>query len=136
MVARVLIFSLAWIAALGLLAALLMQPSRPAPRVVGASPAPLSKSNRVPKAGESDARYPGWTVRRSFSAHHVMVVDVEADRPAEARRIAIQIVEPVRDRYEEVLIYVRKPGTMGELAARRIQWTPRHGYVEAIYDTR
>jgi hypothetical protein len=136
MFARVLIFSLAWIAALGLSAALLVQSSRPAPRMARASPAPVSKSNRLPKAGASDERYPGWTVKRAFSAHHVMVVDVETDRPAEARRIAIQIVEPVRDRYEEVLIYVRKPGTLGELATRRVQWTPREGYVEAIYDTR
>src|SRR5918994_7443927 len=67
--------------------------------------------NNVARGG----RMPAWTVTSATSVHHVMVVDVEAERPNEARPIAIQIIEPIRDRYEEVLIYVRRPGTSKEL---------------------
>jgi len=64
----------------------------------------------------------------------MMVVEVETDLPDTARQIAAQVVEPLKDRYDEVLIYIRKPGTPADdLPARRIQWTRRAGYVETIY---
>jgi hypothetical protein len=85
---------------------------------------------------QADIQRIGWTVTRATSAHHMMVVDVEARRLDEAKGIASQIVEPVRSRgYEEILIYVRQPG-MREPAVRRIQWTPRGGYVETSYADR
>lgn len=79
---------------------------------------------------------PEWIVTKANSAHHVMVVEVEAQRLEEARAIAIQIVKPVRSRgYEEILIYVRVPRGGIDAAMRRIQWTPNGGFVETVYDT-
>ena len=84
-----------------------------------------------PRAG---TRYPGWTVTSAYSAHHMMVVEVETDLPDTARQIAAQVVEPLKDRYDEVLIYIRTPRTpKDELPERRIQWTRRTGYVEIVY---
>jgi hypothetical protein len=127
--ARVLLFGTAWLA---LLAALIM--------AIGPVERPDSVRHPIPaavlpppppRAGE---RYPGWTVTRAYSAHHMMVVEVQTDLGASASAIAAQLVEPVRDHYDEVLIYVRAPGQRtDDLAARRIQWTKRAGYVEAIY---
>jgi len=75
-----------------------------------------------------------WIVTKANSAHHAMVVEVEADRLEEARAIAIQIVQPMRSRgYEEILIYVRAPGSGIDAAMRRVQWTPKGGFVETVY---
>lgn len=91
----------------------------------------LTDNARTPQAPRV-----GWTVTKATSAHHMMVVDIDAERLDEARGIAIQIVEPVRTHgYDEILIYVRQPG-MREPAVRRIQWTPRGGYVESSFADR
>ena len=77
---------------------------------------------------------PGWIVTEANSAHYAMVVEVEAQRPEEARAIAIQIVKPMRSRgYKEILIYVRAAPGGTDAATRRIQWTPNGGYVEMVY---
>ena len=77
--------------------------------------------------------WPSWTVTRANSAHSVLVVDVEAARVDNAREIAEQIVKPVRSRgYHEILIYVYETGNP-DAAARRVQWTPRTGYVEMVF---
>ena len=79
----------------------------------------------------SDVPRIGWAVTKATSAQHMMVVDVEAERIEEARGIAVQIVEPVRSQgYDEILVYVRQPGSRIP-AVRRVQWTPRGGYVES-----
>src|SRR5688572_14215308 len=87
------------------------------------------------KAATDRAETPriGWVVTKATAAEHMMVVDVEAERLEEARGIAVQIVEPVRAQgYDEVLIYVRQPGR-ADAAVRRVQWTPRGGYVVTSY---
>jgi hypothetical protein len=82
---------------------------------------------------QSTTLWPAWTVKMANSAHHSLIVDVEARRVEQARDIAEQIVEPVRSRgYQEILIYVRKAGDP-DAAMRRVQWTPRTGYVESAY---
>ncbi len=129
------VLAVAWLGMFALFGAALQWPSRsvnratPADAVTGLTRA----LNNVDRGG-SHRRMPAWTVTSATSAHHVMVVEVEAQQPEQARPVAVQIVEPVRERYEEILIYVRRPGTSNELAARRIQWTPRGGYVETIFN--
>lgn len=108
--------------------------ARPAPEASSALARSLNKS----QAAARPAAFPMWTVIKATSAQHMMVVDVEAVRLDQARFIAAQIVEPVRTHgYDEILIYVYPVGksrdTGGKTAVRRVQWTPRGGYVEAIY---
>jgi hypothetical protein len=131
----VVLFALAWLAVFAIFGAALHWSSRYVARATPAAKAAtaLTRALNHVERGGSGGRMPAWTVTSATSAHHVMVVEVETERLDEARSIAIQIVEPLRDRYEEVLLYVRRPGTSQELAARRIQWTPRGGYVETIY---
>jgi hypothetical protein len=128
--ARVLLFGAGWML---LLAALTVGVSFRAASSTstGEPPASVSPPAPPPRAG---VRYPGWTVTRAYSAHHMMVVEVETDRAANGAAIAAQLVEPLKDRYDEVLIYIRDPGQRpADLPARRIQWTPRAGYVESSY---
>ena len=74
-----------------------------------------------------------WRVTRATAAHATLVVDVEAQRVSEARAIALQIVEPVRTHgYDEILIYVHPAARAVNDTARRVQWTPRGGFVELI----
>jgi hypothetical protein len=130
---RVLLFGAAWTLVLAALVFAFRRPvSPPLASVTSDSrPAVLPPPPPPPRAG---TRFPGWTVTKAYSAHHVMVVEVETDLLDTARQIAAQVVEPVKDRYDEVLIYIRKPETPYDaLPARRIQWTRRAGYVETVY---
>ena len=128
--ARVLLFGAAWFAVLAAITVAIGRPARSKPSSEP-RPASLSPLPPPPRAGE---RYPGWTVTRAYSAHHMMVVEVQTDLQANASSIAAQVVEPLRDRYDEVLIYVREPGQRSDdFPARRIQWTKRTGYVELVY---
>jgi hypothetical protein len=133
LMARVLLFGAAWILVLAVLAFALASSARPkvaASRNIIPSMVP-APAPPPPRAG---TRYPGWTVTRAYSAHHMMVVEVEAAPALEASSIAAQVVEPLKGRYDEVLIYVRDPDQAAtDLAARRIQWTRRNGYVETQY---
>ncbi len=74
-----------------------------------------------------------WVVTKVTSAHHMLVVNVDADRLSDAQAIAAEIVDPVRDRkFEEVLVYVRQTKSRKAYADRRIQWTPKGGYAELV----
>jgi hypothetical protein len=109
---------------------------RPASRVsTPADKAASSLARTLNNAAREAADSPriGWAVTKATAAHHMMVIEVDAERLDDASGIAIQIVEPVRSSgYEEILIYVRQPGSRVP-AVRRIQWTPRGGYVESTY---
>ena len=78
---------------------------------------------------------PAWTVTKTTAANYTLVVDVDAARMDQAREIAEAIVAPVRARgYQEVLVYVHPLGRRGETTEiRRVQWTPRGGYVETDF---
>jgi hypothetical protein len=74
-----------------------------------------------------------WAVRKVESAHHVLVVNVDADRVSNAHRIAREIVTPVLDRgFDEVLVYVWGIHRHKPYADRRVQWTPKGGYSELV----
>jgi hypothetical protein len=74
-----------------------------------------------------------WAVRRVESAHHVLVVNVDADRVGNAQKIATEIVTPVLDRgFDEVLVYVWGMHRRKSYADRRVQWTPKGGYTELV----
>jgi len=109
---------------------------RPAPHLAeSAERATSTLARTINRTAREAADTPriGWAVTKATAAQHMMVVYVDAERLDDARGIAIQIVEPVRSRgYDEVLIYVRQPGSRIP-AVRRIQWTPRGGYVESAF---
>lgn len=134
MQSRLLVAGVAWLAAVGLFAALInwsVRPPRPSP-----TPPAVTDLVRALNKLESrapNARHEPWTVTRATSAHRAMVIDVEADRPETAKQIAGELVAPLRGKYDEVLIYVRPTGNPTAAAVRRIQWTPHDGFVETSY---
>ena len=74
-----------------------------------------------------------WRVTEANAAQGIMVVEVEADRPDDALAIAEEIVAPLDDTYEEVLVFVRGVDPAPGALTHRIQWTPGRGFVETTY---
>jgi len=130
---RLLVAGVAWLAAIGSFAALVDYSAHPRPTPTPPVLTDLVRAlNKVATASPS-AKHEPWIVTRATSARRAMVIDVEADRPENADRIAAEIVAPLRARYEEVLVYVRPIGSPAGTATRRIEWTPHGGFVETDY---
>ena len=96
--------------------------------VPGGPPAPAAETDGPALVND------GWYVRNMATAHGAFVIEVEAEDPDETEAISRALVEPVKDDYAEILVYVNRLGDDSDLPARRVQWTPRDGYVELTYD--
>jgi len=74
-----------------------------------------------------------WVVTKVTSAHHMLVVNVDAEHVGNAQKIATEIVAPVKDRgFDEILVYVWRTHKHRPYADRRVQWTPKGGYAELV----
>jgi len=74
-----------------------------------------------------------WVVTKVTSAHHVLLVNIDAERVGNAQTIAAEIVAPVKDRgFDEILVYVWWTHKHKAFADRRVQWTPKGGYTELV----
>ena len=130
MQARLAWVAFAWIAALvGLAAALHGSGSSRPPRPFAANALARSINDTQPMA----SRRWQWTATSATMAMREMVVHVEAFDVSKAGQIAATIVEPRRAQFDDILVYVHRVGGSTSLAARRVEWTPRGGYVEIIY---
>ena len=131
MQARLVWVAFAWIAALvGLAAALHGSGSSRPPRPFAATALARSINETQPMAG----RRWQWTATSATAAMREMVVHVEAFDVSHARQIAAAIVEPRRSQFDDILVYVHRVGGSASLAARRVEWTPRGGYEEIVYE--
>jgi hypothetical protein len=125
-----LIGPLAWFAALvGLAAAMQGSASTRQPRPLAANALARSINDAQPMAG----RRWQWTATSATSAMGALVVHVEAFDVSQARQIAAAIVEPRRTKFDDILVYVHRVGGSRDMAARRVEWTPRRGYEEIVY---
>jgi len=129
---RLLVAGVAWLAAIGAFAALVEYSAHPRP-----TPTPPAVTDLVRALNKRTpspfARREPWVVIRATSARRAMVIDVEADKPEDARRIAEEIIAPLRAQCEEVLVYVRPIGSPQGGLTRRIEWTPSGGFIETSY---
>lgn len=74
------------------------------------------------------------SVTRAQASQGALVVTVDVLEMSESLDIARQIVEPVRTKYDEVLIYMHQHGAKSRFAGRRVQWTETGGYKETALD--
>jgi hypothetical protein len=130
---RLLVAGVAWVAAIGAFAALVEYSARPRPTPTPPAVTDLVRALNKMATPSPFARHGPWVVTRATSARRAMVIDVEADKPEDARRIAEEIIAPLRARYEEVLVYVRAIGSPQGGLTRRIEWTVRGGFIETSY---
>ena len=131
MPARIAWIAFTWLAALVGLAAALhgcgsSQPQRP----FAANALARSINDAQPMA----SRRWQWSATSATSAMRELVVHVEAFDVTQARQIAALIVEPRRAQFDDILVYVHRVGGSAGLAARRVEWTPRGGYAEIVYE--
>ena len=131
--ARLLVAGVAWLAAFGSFAALVEWSARPRPTPTPPAVTDLVRALNKMESPSPFARHEPWVVTRATSARRAMVIDVEADRPEDALKIAEEIVAPLRAKYEEVLVYVRPIGSPPNAATRRVEWTPQDGFMETAY---
>ena len=130
MPSRLVWIAFAWIAALvGLAAAMQGSGSTRQPRPPAVNALARSINDGQPMAG----RRWQWTATSAQSAMRALVVHVEAFDVTQARRIAAAIVEPRRGKFDDILVYVHRIGGSRDMAARRVEWTPRGGYEEIVY---
>jgi hypothetical protein len=130
---RLIVAGVAWLAAFGLFAALVAWSVRPRPTPTPPALTALVRALNKMETPSPFGTHEPWVVTRATSARRAMVIDVEADKPEDARNIAEELVAPLRAKYEEVLIYVRPIGSPINTLTRRIEWTPRGGFVETVY---
>ena len=130
MIARLIAGGVAWVAALVLFAALLQWSGSTPPQVTPALDGvdALSRSLNKTRLASDDPEHRRWTVTKSARALHEMVIQVTAERPERATDIARLLVDPVRDQYVEVLVYVRAVDQQRDPVVRRVEWTPHDGY--------
>jgi hypothetical protein len=74
---------------------------------------------------------PPWKITHRVAAHRALVLEVEARHPEDAVAIARAIAEPEQARFDEILVFVTRPGL--RMMLRRVQWTREHGFVEDVY---
>jgi hypothetical protein len=130
MQARLVWVAFAWIAALvGLAAAFQGSGSSRPPRPFATDALSRSINDAQPMTG----RRWHWTATSAVSAMRGMVVHVEAFDVSQARPIAAAIVEPRREQFDDIIVYVHRVGGSRDMAARRVEWTPRGGYEEIVY---
>ena len=120
-----------WLLAIGLIAFAVHWSDRPRVPPLAAVPTLLRELSaaRASQFKEGEA----WVVTKVTSAHHVLLVNIDAERVGNAQAIATEIVAPVKDRgFDEILVYVWRTHKHKPFADRRVQWTPKGGYTELV----
>lgn len=83
------------------------------------------------RPGRPSLRGLGWQVVDYLSAHGVLVVTIHTHRMEEASAIAVELIDPLKDGYAEVLVYFHRPHHA--FAEKRVQWSPLSGFVETDF---
>ena len=118
-----------WLLSIGLIAFAVHWSERPRVPPLATVPTLLRELSaaRASQFKEGEA----WVVTKVTSAHHVLLVNIDAERVGNAQTIAAEIVSPVKDRgFDEILVYVWRTHKHKPFADRRVQWTPKGGYTE------
>ncbi len=89
---------------------------------------------RVPPDGPAVVN-DAWRIVKMATALDVFTIEVEVVDLETSSEVARALVEPLQDRYAEILVYVYADGEGGGgyLPSTRIQWTAAEGFVEIDY---
>ena len=74
-----------------------------------------------------------YAIVEMATAQGAFMVEVEVDIGVDTGAIARRLVEPVQDRYVEVLIYFYDRASEDSLPISRVQWTVERGYTTVEY---
>ena len=89
----------------------------------------------APEAGQAQLRLVNddWRIVEMATAHGAFTIEVEMAEGVDTAALARALVEPLQDRYAEVLVYFHARGAATDLPQLRVQWTPAGGYIETVY---
>jgi len=120
-----------WLLSIGLIAFAVHWSERPRVPPLAAVPTLLRELSAARASQFKDGE--AWAVTKVTSAHHVLLVNIDAERVGNAQTIAAEIVAPVKERgFDEILVYVWRTHKHKPFADRRVQWTPKGGYTEMV----
>ena len=74
-----------------------------------------------------------FSIVEMATAHGAFTIEVEVDLGADTMSIARRLIEPVQDRYAEILVYFYDRASDGQLPLSRVQWTAEGGYSVVEY---
>ena len=74
-----------------------------------------------------------FEIVKMATADDVLVIEVNATEAIESRALAQRLVEPVRDRFPEVIVYIRWPA-VPDRSTVKVSWTAEAGYEELVLD--
>ena len=88
-----------------------------------------------PPAGEASLLLVNddWQIVEMATAHGAFTIEVEMAEGVDTDEIARSLVEPLQDRYAEVLVYFHARDAQTDLPQLRVQWTASGGYTETRY---
>ena len=74
-----------------------------------------------------------YSILEMATTHGAFTLEVEVDADADTLVIARQLIEPIKERYAEVLVYFYDRAGDGGLPMRRVQWTDGAEYTDVEY---
>ena len=74
-----------------------------------------------------------WRIVEMATAHGAFTIEVEMAEGVDTDEIARSLIQPLQDRYAEVLVYFHARDVQTDLPQLRVQWTAGGGYVETRY---
>ena len=88
-----------------------------------------------PPAGEASLLLVNddWQIVEMATAHGAFTIEVEMAEGVDTDEIARSLIQPLQDRYAEVLVYFHARGADTDLPLLRVQWTAAGGYAETRY---
>lgn len=96
--------------------------------------APLAEQTEAPRGPtEMSLDNAQYSILEMATAHGAFTLEVEVDADADTLLIARQLIEPIKERYAEVLVYFYDRAGDGGLPMRRVQWTDGTGYTDVEY---
>ena len=74
-----------------------------------------------------------WRIVEMATAHGAFTIEVEMAEGVDTAEVARSLIQPLQDRYAEVLVYFHARNAQTDLPQLRVQWTADGGYVETRY---
>lgn len=74
-----------------------------------------------------------WSIVEMATAHGAFTIEVEIADGVDTAGLARSLIEPLQDRYAEVLVYFHDRDAQSDLPRLRVQWTAAAGYAETRY---
>ena len=74
-----------------------------------------------------------WSIVEMATAHGAFTIEVEVTDGVDTAALARSLIQPLQDRYAEVLVYFHARDSETDLPLLRVQWTAAAGYAETRY---